>query len=189
MRLIDLDVLKIERMESKHKGLRRYACGWNGVVHLLENTSTIDLEALSIVKELRERLNKSEEISVQRWKMLGEMAEINRVLHHQLEKYRMQGGLIMPLTEFDKIYKQAIETYGKESQIMMVFEEMSELQKELCKNLRGKDNKQEIAEEIADVTIMLNQLLIIFDCYEDASEFLEAKTKRLKRRLNRESEE
>lgn len=41
-------------------------------------------------------------------------------------------------------------------------EEMSELTKELSKNLRGADNAKALAEEIADVEIMLEQLKVIF---------------------------
>ena len=41
---------------------------------------------------------------------------------------------------------------------MMAFEEMSELQKEMCKRFRGEKNDDHIAEEIADVEIMLDQL-------------------------------
>ena len=48
----------------------------------------------------------------------------------------------------------------------MMFEEMAELQKELCKNARGKDNRAEIAEEIADVHIMLDQMEILPNCKE-----------------------
>lgn len=57
-----------------------------------------------------------------------------------------------------KVLSQAIQRYGVAAQVNMVFEEMSELQKELCKHLRGKDNLPEIAEEIADVEIMLAQM-------------------------------
>ena len=49
-----------------------------------------------------------------------------------------------------EIYRQALEKWG-EKQIAMVFEEMAEMQKELCKNLRGRENRAEIAEEIAGV--------------------------------------
>ena len=45
------------------------------------------------------------------------------------------------------------------SLIHIFFEEMSELQKELCKHDRGKDNREAIAEEIADVQIMLEQMI------------------------------
>ncbi|AOY78414.1 hypothetical protein BJL90_15980 [Clostridium formicaceticum] len=44
----------------------------------------------------------------------------------------------------------------------MVFEEMSELQKELCKALRGNKVTGNIAEEIADVEIMLEQMKLLF---------------------------
>ncbi|MCI9094029.1 MAG: hypothetical protein HFF36_09670 [Coprobacillus sp.] len=57
---------------------------------------------------------------------------------------------------------QAINIYGKNAQLDMCIEEMSELTKEICKSKRGKDNKEEIIEEMADVYIMLEQLKIIF---------------------------
>ncbi len=61
------------------------------------------------------------------------------------------------------LLQKALSAYGSEAQITMVFEEMSELQKELCKRLRGRDNLQEIAEEIADVEIMLDQMKLLFN--------------------------
>lgn len=61
-----------------------------------------------------------------------------------------------------EVLQRALDTYGSVPQIMMVFEEMSELQKELCKYLRGKYSPANIAEEIADVEIMLEQLKVIF---------------------------
>jgi len=57
-----------------------------------------------------------------------------------------------------EVYKQALDKWGAEAQICMVFEEMAELQKELCKALRGKENRIEIAEELADVAIRLADL-------------------------------
>ena len=57
-------------------------------------------------------------------------------------------------------YAEAVRAYGKQSQLVM--EEMSELTKELSKNLRGADNSKALAEEIADVEIMLEQLKVIF---------------------------
>ena len=63
-----------------------------------------------------------------------------------------------------KIYCEALNKWGAEAQTLMVFEEMSELQKELCKHARGKDNREAIAEEIADVQIMLEQMMILHDC-------------------------
>ena len=81
------------------------------------------------------------------------------------------------------IFEQAIRTYGKESQMKMVLEEVAELQKEICKLWRGRDNVQAIAEEVADVEIMLDQLKLILDREEDVQRFREKKITRLKERL------
>ena len=65
----------------------------------------------------------------------------------------------------------------------MAVEEMSELTKELCKRLRGRDNLEAIAEEIADVQIMLRQLVILFDCKEVVDKYRRYKLERLARRV------
>lgn len=64
-----------------------------------------------------------------------------------------------------KTFFAALSRYGAQAQIMMVFEEMAELQDVLCKFLRGRvdgDTLANIAEEIADVGIMLDQMAIEF---------------------------
>ena len=84
---------------------------------------------------------------------------------------------------------KAIETYGEEAQITMVFEEGSELQKALCKYLRIEHtmNKIEllpsIAEEIADVEIMLEQMKLLFGINNEVENFKVFKVDRLKERL------
>lgn len=86
----------------------------------------------------------------------------------------------------DGLYKMALNTYGIEHQIFMVFEEMSELQKELCKFLRGKEptaQRLRIAEEIADVEIMLDQMKIYFKNHEAVEKNKKYKLKRLKQNL------
>ena len=66
----------------------------------------------------------------------------------------------------------------------MVVEEMSELTKEICKKKRGKDNRVEIIEEIADVYIMLEQLKIICNISQkEIQNIAEVKVKRLNERL------
>lgn len=66
---------------------------------------------------------------------------------------------------------------------MMAFEEMSELQKEICKNWRGADNVGQIAEEIADVEIVLAQLKMIYGIADDVRRYRESKLARLAKRL------
>ena len=81
------------------------------------------------------------------------------------------------------IYRAALEHYGARNQIMMVFEEMAELQKELCKHSRGEDNIRFIAEEIADVEIVLAQMKLLFDIEEEVQAQKARKLRRLKERM------
>ncbi len=79
---------------------------------------------------------------------------------------------------------KAIKTFGIDAQLDMVVEEMSELTKEICKKKRGKDNRVEIIEEIADVYIMLEQLKIICNISQkEIQNIAEVKVKRLNERL------
>jgi len=60
----------------------------------------------------------------------------------------------------DEVYKKAIDKWGINLQIIMMIEEMSELTKVLTKWLRTQSHLLDIniAEEIADVEIMLKQM-------------------------------
>ena len=78
-----------------------------------------------------------------------------------------------------RIYRVALATWGADAQTLMVFEEMAELQKELCKAARGKDNREQIAEEIADVEIMLEQMKVLHRCAEAVAAYRESKLRRL----------
>lgn len=84
----------------------------------------------------------------------------------------------------EEIYNIALDTYGADAQTLMVFEEMSELQKELCKWARGADNREAIAEEIADVQIMLEQMIMLHDIKREVTIYKHDKVVRLGRRLN-----
>ena len=83
----------------------------------------------------------------------------------------------------DEILKKALQHYGANLQRIVAIEEMSELTKELCKVSRGEENAAHIAEEIADVRIMLDQLEIMFDCAGAAAAYQAAKVERLRKRL------
>lgn len=76
----------------------------------------------------------------------------------------------------EELYKAAVQKFGERAQILVTIEEMSELTKALLKYIRHEDFNQgdyddiveSIAEERADVSIMLNQLTVIFGKNEDA---------------------
>lgn len=88
--------------------------------------------------------------------------------------------------------RKAIETYGIHAQVDMAIEEMSELTKALCKERRTElkqGNHAEalanVIEEIADVSIMLRQLIMIFDKDNELPAEIEYKIKRLAQRIER----
>lgn len=90
--------------------------------------------------------------------------------------------------EANAVFKDAIEVFGEDAQILMVFEEMAELQKELCKWLRGNTDAAEryrIAEEIADVEIMLAQMKLLFDNRGLVLNYRREKTARLAGRIEK----
>lgn len=84
----------------------------------------------------------------------------------------------------DEIYQQAIKTWGPYMQIDMCIEEMAELTHALVKYKRGKGNFDNIAEEIADVAIMLEQMVILFDCNYRTVKYKKYKLERLKGTLD-----
>ena len=82
-----------------------------------------------------------------------------------------------------EILETALSAYGSEIQRIVAIEELSELQKELCKSLRCADNVGQIAEEIADVQIMLDQMVMLFGCSEETEKWRADKIERLKIRM------
>lgn len=95
----------------------------------------------------------------------------------------------MTSEEVIDLYKKLIHRYG-EKQIVVAIEELSELQKELCKSLRGKTNRENIIEEIADVLIMLDQVILYYRLdQQEIQKAVEYKVKRTKERLLEEVNE
>lgn len=81
--------------------------------------------------------------------------------------------------KFEPILQVYIDKYGEEAQTRMAIEEMSELTKEICKHFRGNDNLDRIAEEMADVEIMLDQLKMMFGLEEKTKAYRKYKIKRM----------
>ena len=102
-----------------------------------------------------------------------------------LDIYLRNGGNSMEFnTNQINIMLDALEHYGNNPQVDMAIEEMSELTKELLKNRRGKENRSDIAMEMADVYIMLEQLKFIFGIDETELKVnAEFKLQRLNKRL------
>lgn len=91
--------------------------------------------------------------------------------------------------------KEIVRTYGEVSQIEMAIEEMSELTKALLKHRRAIRNgeytearEDDIAEEMADVWIMLKQLEIIFDNKDKIKNYMDFKVQRQLKRMEVKNE-
>lgn len=88
------------------------------------------------------------------------------------------------MIEMEKI----IDFYGKESQARIAMEECAELIQAINKGLRYPEDekrKENIAEEMADVYIILKQLEYIFNISKsDIEYFLQKKQERIVRRYN-----
>ena len=87
-------------------------------------------------------------------------------------------------TKRSSVYEAAIENFGTTAQMVVALEELSECQKEICKILRGKGNLENLAEEVADATIMLEQLRQMFPINEQVCRKMDEKIARLVYRLN-----
>lgn len=81
------------------------------------------------------------------------------------------------------VYESAIARNGILLQAIVALEELSEAQKEICKLLREEGNLEHLAEEVADATIMLEQLRIMFDINDKVCSYMDAKVERLADRL------
>ena len=80
----------------------------------------------------------------------------------------------------EQVYKMCIEAYGEAAQTDMAVEEMSELIKALMKIRRATDlsrptAREDIIDEIADVTIMTRQLEMIYKCEDEVKERIDYK--------------
>ena len=89
----------------------------------------------------------------------------------------------------ERVFEKAIDTYGPELQQVVAIEELSELQKEISKMIRGKGSIIHLVEEIADVKIMLKQLMMIHEISDkEVNDEIIFKVLRLNEHLNHENE-
>ena len=89
-----------------------------------------------------------------------------------------------------KIGQAAIRTFGRIPNIIKAIEELAELQQALCKHIVSENDAMTVAsvhEEIADVQIMLNRLMMLFDPTE-VQDWKDSKLEAMARLLGMESE-
>lgn len=87
-------------------------------------------------------------------------------------------------SEKNQLFEQVLTKWGIINQVFMVMEECGELLNVLAKAKRGRASKEEIITELADVSIMVEQMASFYG----EKDFLiekERKLQRLKERLNK----
>ena len=91
-----------------------------------------------------------------------------------------------------EVLKQAIKTYGTHNQMLKCIEECGELSRAVSRILTElssgdgfttEESQENLYEELADVLIMIDQMMMIFECREKVFEQGLRKLNRLKERL------
>ena len=90
------------------------------------------------------------------------------------------------MTDTEKVllYSKVLSAFGIDAQVFMVMEETGELLSALAKAKRGRVTSAEIITELADVSIMMEQMAVYFGLDEFREE-KERKLQRLKERLEK----
>lgn len=90
------------------------------------------------------------------------------------------------MTDTEKVllYTKVLDAWGIEAQVSMVMEESGEMLAALGKARRGRVTKEEVITELADVSIMMEQMAVFFGLDEFREE-KERKLRRLETRLKK----
>lgn len=84
-----------------------------------------------------------------------------------------------------ELQAEVVNNYGAQIQSTICMEECAELIQSISKMKRGKDNRDNLIEEMADVLITFSQLRVIYDITDDEIiEWLDTKQNRQRRLLS-----
>lgn len=87
------------------------------------------------------------------------------------------------------VYLEAIKTYGSEHQLNKFDEELGEFLTELGRMRNGRGDRNKFADELADLTIMLEQMRFIYGLNPEVCRRMDYKVLRLRGRINSLTEE
>ena len=82
-----------------------------------------------------------------------------------------------------KVYMNALIANGDRVQMTKAVEELGECIQAICKIMIGGENFDHLAEEIADATIVLEQMRLMFNINDRVCEYMDAKVLRLDQKL------
>ena len=89
----------------------------------------------------------------------------------------------IPYEEREKVYMNALVHYGEGKQMVKCLEELAECQQAICKIILGGVDFDHLAEEIADATIVLEQMRLLFNNNDAVCAYMDAKVQRLDYKL------
>jgi NTP pyrophosphatase (non-canonical NTP hydrolase) len=81
------------------------------------------------------------------------------------------------------IYRDATRIWGKDAQRLMFIEEVGEAMTALSRYTRGRCCVEDVVEELVDVSIMAEQMALIYGTHDQYQEMRNAKLGRLMKRL------
>ena len=81
------------------------------------------------------------------------------------------------------LYRKSLKSWGWQAQAIKLLEEMGELQQATAKHLLKQGGVSNLAEEMADVVIMVEQLRFALKLQKKCARWREMKLKRLEKRL------
>lgn len=147
------------------------------------------------LQDERYRHDRQADFTVGQSKVMDELRSENAHLKQLLELARGERDAVtkrmieLEATDTPKIYRAALDTFGAEAQTKMLFEEIGELMAAICQYSRGRDKVAHVAEEIADVRIMLNQMAVLFGCEDEVERQRRYKLRRLEQRIEEKNRE
>lgn len=86
------------------------------------------------------------------------------------------------------LFERALYVFGPSMQEGKLLEEMAELQVEIMHHRIGRGDVRRIAEEIADVGIVLDQMILLFGIGQAVKEKRAQKVERLRQRVFQEED-
>lgn len=124
--------------------------------------------------------------------------DTNRVEQVYMQREAYESGYLKALDGMERIedaggwlrgvWERSIEHYGVRDRMIVCMEECAELIHAVSRLLRGRDVRDSLVEEMADVTICFNLLEIIHDVTpEQLGKVIRAKTVREARRMEADS--
>ena len=125
-----------------------------------------------VIKDLQDR----EARGIEKYGTTMDRTDLSKAQWQQhLYEELLDAALYCKKLQEPSIAVKACETFDNKQQIIKAIEEMAELSKELAKELNDNGNKHNIRQEIADVLIMMEQMVFLFDAKNEIARWKENK--------------